>query len=300
DAPSFAQKVAASFGVPLYCPDRDLDVSLKNSLTEDVDWVDKHQRDACAAAYAAYNHNQNKLKNLSARGLDDEMKHLILQGISLSEAKQLLESGKKTVKTGDTLPCEKNSKPKPNPLSDDLRRLKASNKSLRGELESRKKQALKLKKQNRFLKSEMNETLRRDKAVASREKTIESLKRKLRRRRRELNQALALKNLLLDFSEGKIFLVPPYPRVCQGITRISNKIPSDFDYRGIDFVFAGRKKILDQLAEYGVPTARENLLEDAYGVKYIYSEKFRELRKGKERVSLENLVSEYRSRDSNT
>jgi len=102
--PQLAERIARNFGALLFTPPTFLPVGSKKRLVQDyairhqVKLDDQHQKDALAAALKAFNCYKNKFSQLEAhiRGVKehiplDEARGLIVQGINIAEAIEILK-----------------------------------------------------------------------------------------------------------------------------------------------------------------------------------------------------------------
>ncbi|MEM4358914.1 MAG: DUF460 domain-containing protein [Candidatus Bilamarchaeaceae archaeon] len=86
-APSFVDKIAARFSVPLFLPGRVISLEEKKRIGKGI--VDPHIRDAYAAAVKAYRHYANRLRQIEKLALGqnerERRKHLLIRGMAVGK-----------------------------------------------------------------------------------------------------------------------------------------------------------------------------------------------------------------------
>lgn len=191
--PTLLEKLAGILNSRVFYPPRSLTVSEKREIVQryleenHVKIQDSHQRDALASALKAFYTFKNKFEKAEVRvkslGLHvpiDQLKMMILKGVSISEAINLLSSPK----------VEEERKPVPfrQPNLDDLlRKLKA----YRTKIKDLRRSLIRVKEQNLRLASEVkrleeeNRSLKEALESARFERTPEEIKRIMERYREE-------------------------------------------------------------------------------------------------------------------
>ncbi|MFA5105914.1 MAG: DUF460 domain-containing protein [Candidatus Micrarchaeia archaeon] len=94
-APESVRKVAAGYNAALFVPSRELTEKEKSALASGKGFENNHLRDAYAAAFMAYRHYANKLRQIDSMGLGDaeEVKHMVINGSTMFSAIASLAAG---------------------------------------------------------------------------------------------------------------------------------------------------------------------------------------------------------------
>jgi predicted RNase H-like nuclease (RuvC/YqgF family) len=277
-APLFAAKIASKFGVILYVPDETMQVAQKLELTRGFKTSDAHQRDALAAALNAFTHYRKKLGKIDSLGLGPKVKHFVLQGNSISRAREEVKPVKAVVH------AKAKPKSKPKSLSAGEKRIRSLEKRVKAlseELSERDERIMGLEWELAQLKTR-NHIKTESRPTA--DKRIKSLKSRVR----ELEET---ENLLVAAASGDMQLVGVYPTVLNGLTLV-DKRPDTTE--GIGVAFTSKRKVREILLERGVEVHDASLVQSHVGVHYIKAEKMNEIKE--ETPDIEKIITEYRKK----
>jgi uncharacterized protein len=277
--PAFVSSVASKFGVTLHVPQKSLQVSEKLDLARPYGLSDAHQRDALAAAASAYSAYKMLLQKADSQGLTDDMKHLVLQGKSLSLAKAPIEDMRRP--QGEAQGADDRASEKViSPQEQTIRELQKRVKALQGLAVEKDVEIAALRE---GLASAKRVTHTRAESKTAHERQVTSLNHRIH----------ALKEhekLLRRASSGEISLVGVWPQVSGGLTLIEVK-PERL--QGVRAAFSSKNKIREFIAEQGVEAYDAGELSHLGDCHYISVRRLRELAQTK-RLDIEGLVSEYR------
>ena len=99
--PGLIEKFSARVGAKVIMPEEDMKVGFKERVTESYNPHNDHQRDALAAALHAFKEVQpalqkvdEALKRIGKEQLSDDMKILVLKGMNITNALEVLEKKK--------------------------------------------------------------------------------------------------------------------------------------------------------------------------------------------------------------
>jgi len=290
--PDSVMKIAASLGCSVFTLYEPLSVSDKNSLVAGYDVEDLHSRDALAAALNAFNKYRNKLHKIRALGYGDDVKHRVLQGISLERA--LAEVRQDSIKTRE------NAKPAPakklSSAGDRLKGLDARNKLLQEELKLKDFEIAKLKQEIISLKFKPKQATPLNTMFRQQEQVIDSQEYKIKTMERRLGEIDALKNLWRDLASGKLVPVGIYPEVYSGITLARYRLQAEDVQRLKDaiLVFTNDLKNRELLSKADVPAADAHNVSVWHDLAYLPAGELQKLLQLKA-ASLESIISEYRT-----
>ena len=171
-APDLVLKLASSFNSKIFLPERDLSEDEKRSITKGMKFENEHERDAAAAAIKAFNFFENKLRQIEKMLLErkstahvDEIKHLILNNVSLQHALLMVEKGELKVENKKRKFGEDDFKRK----DEEIRRLLNSNYELKKSLEKLKNEKKLLEMKIEKLENEAYEKVLRESEIRKRE-----------------------------------------------------------------------------------------------------------------------------------
>lgn len=197
--PDLVVKLASYFNVRVAVPERDMGEEEKSKLVGDRVFSNEHERDAAAAVIRAYRVYENKLRQidrvLAEKGIPEkanEVKHLVLNGTSLSDALLLIDVEREIevpeVKSREEarVTLEKKNK--------QLRELLISNAELRKAVERLERENEELREKVKKLESSVFERLAREREIRKRDAEI----RRLRERRVKKVQKKAARKEELD------------------------------------------------------------------------------------------------------
>jgi predicted RNase H-like nuclease (RuvC/YqgF family) len=282
--PGMISKLSSTLGVDVYKPEKSLTVSEKIGVTRGFKTGDSHQRDALAAALNSFSRYKNLFKKIESRGFGDEVKHLVLQGYSIEYGARMLSEPQVTpdeVKKPE-------AKVKLSPEEKRIRSLEKRIKNLSMELGVKDAHIVGLKEEIASLKRRNHvKPVRHDSSV----KTIRNLEFKLKELKKQLSEEKSVRRLLVEVVNGNAVLVGVYPEVTRGYTMANNKVDGR-KIKADDFkaVFTDVKANVDLFKSLGVPVHEPKLLKKVGGMWFADRSRL----KGVERVSLEELVEDYR------
>jgi uncharacterized protein len=270
-------KLATKFGVRLFTPEKSLTISEKIQITKGYSVSDSHQRDALAAALNAYARYRNKFLKIGDSPAADKIKHHMIQGISISQAKKITST--KTLKASKNIQ-ERQQPTLVNPENAKIHSLEKRIKNLSNIVDEKDKEIISLKRQISKLQRKASER-KNPKAI---EKSKQSLKSKIASLQ---DKASLLDRLLSD----EIILVGVYPNSPFGFT-IVDELPHDIG--AIKVAFTNKPKILSHLIENGIEAYDAKELEFPHGIPTISPWKINKLRSKKPEIT--KIIKDYRER----
>jgi len=283
-APSFVSDVAVKFGSPLFVPPKSLSVNEKLDMTRPYECSDAHQRDALAAALYAYQQYNNKFRKIDALGLGERVKHLVLQGKSISVAASLLKE--ETQPTGGKAEPEviKSTPPEPSSEQKQIRELERRVKILHSVIEERDNRI-------RLLKEQLAESKRightRGEVKPQTEKRIQTLQVML-------SQAKDAQKILAQAAAGEVILVPIYPQSLHGYTLMEHE---GADLKGIKIAFTSNKRVREKLLSHRITVYDSKNLLEHQGIYYISASALEHLDDVPQpKADLERIIQDYRQR----
>ncbi|MFC2154370.1 DUF460 domain-containing protein [Candidatus Altiarchaeota archaeon] len=294
--PRFVSKVASTLGATVFYPDKSMSVKMKNELTSDFkeDVGDVHQRDALAAALNAYSNFKNKFQKIGAQGLGDEVKNLVLQGISVDAAIAFLSEE-------EEVPPKK---PKPIPIereiSEEERMLSSLKRHVKGLKEKIKRDDTEIKTLQDELakvKNRYRVELRRDPEIREKEESIKNLESTLEKLKKKTNQIEHLQQLWTKAGSSEIYPVGVFPQVYNGLTLLKRRLKKrDWDnIKKVEIAFVDDPKDRDSLVRKGIKASESKALKQILECYYIPQKDLKKIRdKGLQR-SLDEIVGDYRS-----
>jgi len=187
-APDMLIKLASYFNARLSVPDRDMGDREKSGLVKGMHFSNEHERDAAAAAMRAFRFYENKLRQidriLKERNLTDkadEVKHLVLNNTSLSNALLMIDIEREIempkVKSREEAVINLDKKNK------QLKELLVSNAELRKALDILEDENAALREKLKLLERGVFERLARDREFRKKEIEIMRLKDKKSRKK---------------------------------------------------------------------------------------------------------------------
>ena len=293
--PDFVSKVAASFGAVLFHPQEPLTVGEKIELTRGFEVGDSHQRDALAAAIVAYSRFRNKFEKIDSLGLDDDVKHLVLRGTAIGKALQ----------PQDSVAYEAPERREPAPareLSDAEKKLRTLEKrvsALAAQVELKEAEVKALQAELAKVRRESAVGLRRDREISSRENTIRGLRSKISVLEMRAGEADDVKRLVKVILEGRVSVVGIYPEITGGLTMVK-AILNEKDLpklKAVRVFFTSELKNKKLLEGEGHTVADPKLLERISDINYISKKDLEQIKQNK-KISLEEIVGDYRRRSN--
>ncbi len=204
-APSLALRIAASFNVPLFVPQRPWREAQKSALLKhlSVTVANAHERDALSAAIMAFRANQNTLgQTIALQGKvisfspeqKDDLKHLILQGMRQTDAIQMIigkSLPKQTAHVTQLPHAVQKIQPKPHIRDANPLKLVLAEKTI---AELRKRVQF-LENENENLVQKMRGLENGAKERVSRDLTVQKLRYEVMRLKNEIEQSRSMRKL---------------------------------------------------------------------------------------------------------
>jgi predicted RNase H-like nuclease (RuvC/YqgF family) len=292
--PDSVMKIAASLGCSVFTLFEPLSVSEKNTLVSGYDVEDLHSRDALAAALNAFNKYRNKLEKIAALGYGDDVKHRVLQGVSLERALGAIRREKEKAGGEPNAPSRT-----PSRLSEKVMSISARNKLLEEELKLKDFEIAKLRQEISMLKTKPKEKVTLNSALHQQEQVIDSMEYKIKTMERKLGEFDTLKNLWRDLASGKLSAVGIYPEIYSGVTFARYRLqPEDAErLKDAKLVFTSDLKNRELLSKADIPAAEAKSLSVWHDLAYLPAGELQKLFRLKT-ASLESIISEYREERS--
>jgi len=289
-APGFVPKLATKLGSQLLVPDEPLHVNEKIELAREYKTKNSHERDALAAALMAHHKYKNKFTKIDSLGLDDEIKNLVLHGISIDDAVKILEEEEREEEPAESE--EQQPKRILSPQDIMIRKLKKQNSTLRKEIKAKENDILGLKKDLVKVKESYRLRLRKEKEIEKRDLIIKSLEKSIIELKSKLREIDGLREILQKSARGEIKPVGIFPEIYEGLSMIKRKPKNDLVDQ-IRIAFTGNPEIARYLWRKGILTTDTKHLENAAGFLYIDKKNLQRIRKSK-KISLDDIVEDYR------
>jgi len=291
-APSFVTGLATKLGSHLSVPEEPLHVSEKIELTRGNKTKNSHQRDALAAALTAHHKFKNKFMKIDSLGLGDEVKDLVLHGISINDAVEMLreEEEEEIVEPEEERPARI-----PSLEEIRIRKLEKQNSTLRKEILAREKEMKGLKEGMVKIKGSYRMGLRKEREIEKRDYIIKKLKNSAIELKGKLRGIDKLAQILHEMAMGKVKAVGVFPEVYDGLSMIKkNPRKKESSLLGeVQIAFVDNHEIEKHLRGMGIFTADAKDLKDVEGFPSIDNKKLEKIRKSK-RVPLHDIVKSYR------
>lgn len=290
-APGFVPKLATQLGSEVFVPKEPLHVNEKIMLTREYKTENSHQRDALAAALASFNKFKNKLAKIDSLSLGDEVKDLVLHGISISDAVDMLKEEEEEI----VEPEEEKPARIPSPLGIRIRKLEKQNSTLRKEILAREKEIFGLKNEMVGVRASYRLKLRKEKEIEKRDAIIKKLEKSVIELKVKIKKIDILGEMLRELAMGKIKVVGIFPGVYDGLSVIK-KTPRKKEQSALDEVqiaFVDNLEIEKHLHGMGIFTADAKHLREVAGFLYIGKEDLKKIRES-DKISLHEMVENYR------
>ncbi|MEA3254366.1 MAG: DUF460 domain-containing protein [Candidatus Altiarchaeota archaeon] len=299
--PGFVSKLAAQLGSVVFTPQESLTVSEKIVMTRGYEISDSHQRDALAAALTAFNKFRNKFQKIDSLKLagGDNVKHLVLHGLSISRAQKKLMSEK--VKKVESIIEEE--KPVKRSVSDErmmIRRLEKQSRVLKEHIHAKEEEINELKGVISKIKRRYDVELRERSEVKKRNRNIRNLRYRLCDVEKKLKRIEGLKELWQKAAEGEIRPVGVFPKQTRGLIWIKSRLKKrDLDRLGeVEVAFTDDAINRRYMMNKGFTTADTKYLSEFEGCSYVYARditriRYMEAKEGD--ISLEGVIEEYRT-----
>ncbi len=291
-APGFVTRLATKLGSYLFVPEEPLHVSEKIELTRGNKTKNSHQRDALAAALTAHHKFKNKFMKIDSLGLGDEVKDLVLHGISTNDAVKMLkeEEEEEIVELEEESPARI-----PSPKEIRIRKLEKQNSTLRKEILAREKEIKELKEGMVKIKGTYRLRLRKEKEIEKRDGIIKKLEKSVIELKGKLRGVDKLGDILREMAMGRAKAVGVFPEVYDGLSMIKkNPRKKESSILGeVQIAFVDDQGIEKHLQGMGIFTADAKDLKDIEGFLSVDNKKLQKIRKSK-RVPLHDIVKSYR------
>ena len=299
--PGFVSKLAAQLGSVVFTPQESLTVSEKITITRGYEISDSHQRDALAAALTAFNKFKNKFQKIDLLKLagGDNVKHLVLHGLSISRAQKKLMSEK--VKKVESI--IKEEKPAKRSVSDErmmIRRLEKQSRILKEHIHAREEEINELKNVISKIKRRYDVELRERSEVKKRNRNIRNLRYRLCDVEKKLKRIEGLKELWQKAAEGEIRPVGVFPKQTRGLIWIKSRLRRrDLEGLGeVEIAFTDDAINRRNLMDKGFTTADTKYLSEFMGCSYVYARdiaKIEDMEATRRNISLEEVIEAYRT-----
>jgi hypothetical protein len=212
-APNLVLKLASSFNSKTFLPEKDLSEEEKRGITKGMKFENEHERDAAAAAIKAFNFFENKLRQIEKMLLErkltahvDEIKHLVLNNVSLQHALLMVEKGELKIENKKREFGKDDFKRK----EEEIKRLLNSNYELKKSLEKLKNEKKLLEMKIEKLESKTYEKVLRESEIRKREIEILRLKGILNKDKqkempdyKETEQTVNLENVVDEYRKKR-------------------------------------------------------------------------------------------------
>lgn len=212
-APNLVLKLASSFNSKTFLPEKDLTEEEKRGITKGMKFENEHERDAAAAAIKAFNFFENKLRQIEKMLLErkltahvDEIKHLVLNNVSLQHALLMVEKGELKIENKKREFGKDDFKRK----EEEIKRLLNSNYELKKSLEKLKNEKKLLEMKIEKLESKTYEKVLRESEIRKREIEILRLKGILNKDKqkempdyKETEQTVNLENVVDEYRKKR-------------------------------------------------------------------------------------------------
>ena len=291
-APSFVTRLATKLGSQLSVPEEPLHVSEKIELTRGNKTKNSHQRDALAAALTTHHKFKNKFMKIDSLGLGDEVKDLVLHGISINDAVEMLreEEEEEIVEPEEKMPARI-----PSPEEIRIRKLEKQNSTLRKEIFAREKEIAGLKKETARVKESYRVSIRKEREIEKRDDIIKKLEKSVIKLKGKLRGVDKLGEIVRKMARGEIKVVGVFPEVYDGLSMIEKnpKRRESSLFGEVQIAFVDDREVEGHLQRVGIFTVDAKELTDIEGFLFIDKKKLQKIRKSK-RVPLQEIVESYR------
>jgi hypothetical protein len=328
--PDFVSKVATKLGAKVFTPEESLLVQEKILLTKKYKTQDNHQRDSLAAALAAFHSFKQKFQKIDAHvtvadKIKDEIKHLVLQGMSITKARAKVELLKEestnkdkknkeittTTKKKDEETLRKEVETRSiitQQKRREIKRLEKQVSRMKKEMLEREKEINHLKGLIRKIKKDYSLDLKKEEEIEKRERTINHLKNLIRNFEENLKQIDNLKVLWQKTAKNNIAPVTVFPNQSK-IVYVTRRLKArDFEkLKEVEVAFTQDEKNINLLKEKGILIADLKYLHNTLDFYYVYVSDLKQIkeqnRKQKEEmeeeeneqsIPLERIVESYR------
>ncbi|MCK4491312.1 MAG: DUF460 domain-containing protein [Candidatus Altiarchaeales archaeon] len=291
--PFFISKLSAQLGSTVFTPPESLGVEGKISLTRDYVFRNTHERDALAAALNAYNKLKNKLQKIPSG--KEEIKHLVLQGVSIDDA---IKKAEKSKKRPERKIIEAKSEKRPvGVIRRDrlIRKLRERASYLEEQLELRDRDADRLKEKIRGMERNYRLGLGRGGEIRNRDIIIAGLEYSMKKKKERIKELEGVRDLWKKTARGETTPVGVFPEELNGLSWIKRKL-RDRDMRvleQIETAFTSNQHNRRILSERNILVLGDKFLHEICGCAFISSEDLEEEMEDRG-ASVEAIIEEYR------
>jgi len=291
--PDAVLKIASSLGCRLFTPYESLSVAVKNALTTEHKVEDLHARDALAAALNAFNKYKNKLQKIGSLGYGDEVKHKVLQGMSLEKTIAEINS-KKSKPSFKKKEITSHLKPGKT-VQESLKSLQVQNLFLKDQITLKESEIFQLKKEILSSQTKFREDLYRKPEFKQQEKVIESLEYQISMLKDRLKGIDQIKEMWRKLAKGQIIAVGVYPEILRNLTYIKYRISASEIEKPeeIKMAFTEDLKNREILSKQGIRATDAKKIREYENIAFIAKEDLDKLTHSPLK-SLETLLDEYR------
>lgn len=309
--PHFVSKLSAQLGSVVFTPPESLSVNEKIFITKGYKVENSHQRDALAAALTAFNKFRNKFQKIDSLKLGiagDEVKRLVLHGLSISKAQKKLEDEKERGKIEIEKIIQKEKPIKKKLISEEenkIKKLEKQNLILRKQIYKKEEEIKRLRNAISKIKKRYDVKLKGNVEIRKRELSIRNLEYRLDDVRGKLERVEKLKKLWQKAANGEILPISIFPEQTTGLVwikrRLKKKDLNKLD--GIEIAFTDDPINMEFLMDKEIITVNTKYLSEVEGCGYVYARDIAKIResggvKATKKISLEEIIEGYReSRD---
>jgi len=276
--PAFVSTIASRFGVRLYVPEKTMQVADKLELSRPYDLSDAHQRDALAAALNAYRAYKHTFRRIDSLGLPEEVKHMVLQGVSVSAAKASLEKPPEAPESVDEPRMER----EPSVVERRIRELERRIRTLNDTV-------LERERETEALRQELAKARR---VVHTKPEPKPAYERQIKSLAKRVHELKQEEGLLRRAVSGEILLVGVWPQACNGMSLVEVK-PESAEGLAVAFTSSGR--VREFLKASGVEVHDAGQLQRQASFHYLPAKRLGQLRKEAARPDLERIIRDYKS-----
>jgi len=308
--PHFVSKLSAQLGSAVFTPTESLSVNEKIFITKGYKVDDSHQRDALAAALTAFNKFRNKFQKIDSLKLGiagDDVKRLVLHGLSISKAQKKLEDekgekGMGKIKIEKVIQEEKPIKKKLISKEENkIKKLEKRNLILRKQIYKKEREIKRLRNAISKIKKRYDIELKEKIEIRKRDQSIRNLEYRLDNLKRKLEELKKLKKLWQKAANGEILPIGIFPEQIRGLVWIKRRLKkSDLNRLAeIEIAFTDDPMNRKFLIDNGIITANTGYLSEFEGCGYVYAKDIAKIKdeymKEIKSISLKEIIEDYRT-----
>lgn len=299
----FILKLAAQLGSVVFTPEEPLAVNEKIFITRKYNVEDSHQRDALAAALTAFKKFRNKFQKIDSLKPEiakEDIKNLVLRGLSIVKAKKKLEEEKEV----DIKKMEIIEKPIERGLVFEEKRIKKLEKqslTLRREINKRDVEIKRLKNIIFEIKKRYDVELKKEVEIRKRDHSIENLEYRLDDLKKKVERIEDLKKLWKRVIDEEIVPVGIFPEQRKGLVWIRRRLKkNDLDKMDmIEIAFTDDPTNSKFLMDRKIMIGNTKYLNEFEGCGYVYARDIANIKdkykiKAPKDISLEEIIEGYR------